>query len=70
MWSVLRFLHPKEEKYNRITDLDQYENDLNLKNIDFTVKEKDVKQFEWQNPDLPGINVFSMNDQNKIYPLR
>ena len=70
MWSVLRFLHPKKEKYNRTTDLDQYENDLNLKKIDFTVKEKGVKQFEWQNPDLPGINVFSMNDQNNIYPLR
>ena len=26
--------------------------------------------FETQNPNIPGINVFSINDQNKIYPLR
>ena len=26
--------------------------------------------FEKQNPNIPGINVFSINDQNKIYPLR
>ena len=26
--------------------------------------------FEKQNPNIPGINVFSINAQNKIYPLR
>ena len=29
-----------------------------------------IKKFENQNPNLPGINVFSINDNNKIYPLR
>ena len=29
-----------------------------------------ITKFENQNPDLPGINVFSINDNNKIYPLR
>ena len=47
-----------------------YENDLNFKGIDFPVKLKDITKFENQNPDLPGINVFSVNDNNKIYPLR
>ena len=45
-------------------------NDLNFKGIDFPVKLKDITKFENQNPDLPGINVFSVNDNNKIYPLR
>ena len=26
--------------------------------------------FEKQNPNIPGINVFSINAENKIYPLR
>ena len=46
------------------------ENDLNFKGIDFSVKLKDITKFENQNPDLPGINVFSVNDNNKIYPKR
>ena len=48
----------------------EYENDLNFKGIDFPVKVKDIQKFENQNPDTPGINVFSINDNNKIYPLR
>ena len=38
--------------------------------MDFPVKLKDIPKFENQNPDLPGINVFSVNANNKIYPLR
>ena len=45
-------------------------NDLNFKGIDLPVKLKDIPKFENQNPTLPGINVFSVNDNNKIYPLR
>ena len=48
----------------------KYENDLNFKGIDFPVKIKDIQKFENQNSDLPGINVFSVDDNNKIYPLR
>ena len=47
-----------------------YENDLNFKEINFPVKVKDIQKFEHNNPDLPRINVFSVNDNNKIYPLR
>ena len=53
-----------------MTDLRKHENDLNFKGIDFPVKLKDIQKFENQNPDLPGINVFSVNEDNKIYPLR
>ena len=70
LWSVLRYLHPIEKHETRLTDIRKYENDLNFKGIDFPVKLKDITKFENQNPDLPGINVFSVNDNNKIYPLR
>ena len=70
LWSVLRYLYPKEIHGERLTDLKKYENDLNFKGIDFPVKVKDITKFEKQNPSLPGINVFSIDEQNKIYPLR
>ena len=50
--------------------LKKYENDLNFKEINFPVKVKYITKFEDNNPDLPGINVFSVNDNNKIYSLR
>ena len=53
-----------------MTDIGKYENDLNFKGIDFPVELKDITKFENQNPDPPRINVFSVNDNNKIYPLR
>ena len=70
LWSILRYLHPVQMNEVRLTDLRDYENDLNFKQINFPVKVKDITKFENQNSDLPGINVFSVNDNNKIYPLR
>lgn len=70
MQSVLRLIHKCEDSHpERITDLKQYENDLNFKGIDFPLKAKDIKQFEKQNPNIPGINVLSINDRNEIYTL-
>lgn len=34
------------------------------------MKLRDVKKFENQNPSVPGINVFSVSDNNKFYPLQ
>ena len=68
--SILRYLHPIQKNETRLTDIRKYENDLNFKGIDFPVKLKDIPKFENQNPNLPGINVFSVNDNNKIHPLR
>ena len=48
----------------------QYENSLNTKGIKFPVRVKDISKFEKNNPKLPGINVFSTNENNKFYPLR
>ena len=70
LWSVLRYLHPVRKNASRINDLKKYVNDLNFKRINFPVKVRDIQKFENYNPDLPGINVFSINDNNKIYPLR
>ena len=70
LWCLLRYLHPVQKNASRINDLREYKNDLNFKGIYFPLKVKDIQKFENQNPDLPGINVFSINDNNKIYPLR
>ena len=70
LWCVLRHLHPRDKNDFRLTDLRQYENSLNTKGIAFPVKLKDISKFEKLNPDLPGINVFSVNERNKFYPLR
>lgn len=69
LWSVLTYLHPADKNEIRLTDLRQYENELNMKDIDFPVKLKDITKFENQNPTLPGINVFSINENNEFYPL-
>ena len=67
-WWVLRYLHPMDKNEIQLTDLRQYENELNLKDIDFPVKLKDISKFQNQNPSLPGINFFSINENNKFYP--
>ena len=70
LWSVLRYLHPREKNDCRLSDLKKYEFSLNTKGITFPMKIKDITKFEKLNPDLPEINVFSVDDKNTIYPLR
>ena len=70
MWCVLRYLHPKGKNAELLTDLKQKENSLNTKGIKFPVRVKDISKFESLNPDIPGINVFSVNENKKFYPLR
>ena len=70
LWCVLRYLYPKGKNAELLTDLKQKENSLNTKGIKFPMKLKDISKFEKLNPDLPGINVFSVNENNKFYPLR
>ena len=70
LWSILRYIHSVRKNGTRINDLRKYENDLNFKGIEFPVIIKDIQKFENQNPDIPGINVFSLDDNNNIYPLR
>ena len=68
--SILRYLYPKEKNDNRIGDLKQYENDLVTKGLHFPLAIKNITKFEDLNPDIPGINVFSVNENKKFYPLR
>ena len=70
LWCVLRYLHPKEDNDSRLKDLKKYENSLNTKGITFPMKLKDISKFEKLNPTIPGINVFSVNENKKFYPLR
>ena len=70
IWSVLRYLYPKEKNDCRLSDLKRHENKLNTKGIKFPVRIKDITKFESLKSNLPGINVFSVNDNKKFYPLR
>ena len=70
LWSILRYLHPIQMNEVRLTDLKKYENDLKFNEIKFPISLKDITNFEKQNPGIPRINVFSLDDNNKVYPLR
>ena len=70
IWCVLRYLYQKESHDERITDLKKYENELITKGITFPMNVKDISKFEKLNPKIPGINVFSVDEKNVIYPLR
>ena len=70
LWCILRYLHPKERDEERLTGLKKYEFSLNTKGITFPMKLKDITKFEKLNPELPGINVFSVNENKNFYPLR
>ena len=70
LWCALRYLHPKERDEERLTGLKKYEFSLNTKGITFPMKLKDITKFEKLNPELPGINVFSVNENKNFYPLR
>ena len=69
IWSILRYLYPKEKDAQYLKDLRKYEFSLNTKGLTFPLKLKDITKFEKINPEIPGINVFS-NDSMTIYPLR
>ena len=69
LWSILRYLYPKEKDAQYLKDLRKYEFSLNTKGLTFPLKLEDIKKFEKLNPEIPGINVFS-NDNKTIYPLR
>ena len=70
LWCILRYLYSKERDEERISDLKKYEFSLNTKGISFPMKLKHISKFEKLNPFLPGINVFSVNDNKTFYPLR
>ena len=70
LWCVLRYLYPRDRDQERLKDLKKYEFSLNTKGISFPMKKKDISKFEKLNPELPGINVFSVDDNRIFYPLK
>ena len=70
LWCILRYLYPSTKNAERLTDLKKYEFSLNTKGISFPMNLKDISKFEKLNSELPGINVFSVDDKKTIYPLR
>ena len=70
IWCILRYLHPKERDAEWIGDLKKYENSLNTKGITFPITKNDINKFENLNPDLPGINVFYLDEKECIRPMR
>ena len=70
LWCILRYLHPKERDAEWIGDLKKYENSLNTKGITFPISKNDINKFENLNPDLPGINIFYLDEKEYIVPGR
>ena len=70
LWCILRYLHPKERDAEWIGDLKKYENSLNTKGITFPISKNDINKFENLNPDLPGINIFYLDEKECIRPSR
>ena len=69
LWCILRYFYQRDNHQERVKDLEKYEFSLNTKGITFPMKLKDINKFEKLNPNIPGINVFS-EENNIIYPLR
>ena len=70
LWCILRYLHPRKDNDSRLKDLKKYEFSLNTKGITFPMDVVDINKFEKLNPDLPGINVFYLDEKDRILPLR
>ena len=68
LWCILRYLYPKEKDAEWIGDLKKYENSLNTKGITFPISKNDINKFENLNPDLPGINIFYLDEKDCIVP--
>ena len=72
-WSILAKLFPPEKTNHttRVSSYTHYENRLNMDNIKYPVKIKDILKFETQNPTI-SVNVFALeksDDIKTLYPL-
>ena len=68
LWCVLRALNPKDKDPQRITDLINKKDTLNMEGIEYPVSLKDLNKFEKQNPTI-SITVFGYEGKS-VYPLR
>ena len=72
-WSILAKLFPPEKNNHttRVSSYSLHKGYLNMDNINYPVKIKDIPKFETQNPEI-SINVFALekpDDINTLYPL-
>lgn len=66
LWSVLAALHPVDRNPQDISQYRSYENQLNMKDIEFPVSLSKMTKFEKQNN--ISINVFGF-EEGEIFPL-
>ncbi|CAG2243460.1 unnamed protein product [Mytilus edulis] len=70
LWSILASLFPANKDKQRVTKYKEYENEINMKGIEYPVSIKDIPKVEKQNN--LSINVFALEDQtNKqsLFPI-
>jgi len=69
LWSVLAHIHPVVKHAERISNYKKYEDEINMTGISYPVSMKDIDKFEKLN-DTISINLFGINENNDIFPLR
>ena len=71
LWSILAQLHPADHHHaDRVSNYEQYENEVNMEGIEYPVNLSDIDKFENQNPDI-SISVFVLNNNSlKVTPIR
>ena len=70
IWAILSKLFPTDKNKDRVTKYEEYENEINMRGINYPVKIKDIPKVERQNN--LSINVFALEDQTKkqtLYPI-
>ena len=67
LWSILASLFPANKDKQRVTKYKEYENEINMKGIEYPVSIKDIPKVEKQNN--LSINVFALEDQTNKQSL-
>jgi len=68
LWAVLSALYEPEKHKERLSNYVKYEYSVNLGDLQFPVKTKDIPKFEHLNPTL-SINVMSFDDETKGFTV-
>ena len=69
LWSILAKLHPAKEHCERVTKYQEYENELNMKGLEYPITKHDIVKFEKQNPQY-AIYVWYLKDIKDKFSLR
>ena len=69
MWCVLRALNLKDRDNERIDDLKNKVDTLNMEGIQYPVSLRGIDRFKHLNPEI-SITVLGYNEEEKVYPLK